>query len=234
MPIWALQGKRFMGANLFQNARWDSGAAVACMLATFQIHAATITSCNQAGLQAAASAGGTYNFTCGGIINLSTTLIVSNDLTLDGTGQNVSISGNNTVRIFSVRRGAQLTLVNLGLINGRYVGTNGANGSPAQPGEPANGGAILIDDGTVNLFSCVLSNNSVVAGIGGNDSSISNLQAGVGGRGQGGAIYVSNGILNATKCTFSKNQAMGGAGGYNMKDDSFVSSGESFGGAVCN
>jgi hypothetical protein len=200
-------------------------------------HGAVISSCDPAGLEAAVESGGNFTFACDANITLTSTLNVSNHLVLDGTGHHIVINGNNAVRLFNVAPGAYLELVNLSLINGRYVGTNGAsgaNGTQAQPGESGNGGAILADNATVKLISCVLSNSSVLGGAGGNYTSFETVGAKSGGLGVGGAICLLNGVLSATDCVFTHNQAMGAAGGANYKDMTFAPPGTSLGGAVYN
>ncbi|MDB6032065.1 MAG: hypothetical protein JWM16_2403, partial [Verrucomicrobiales bacterium] len=200
-------------------------------------HGAVISSCDQAGLETAVASGGNFAFACDATITLTSTLNISNHLVLDGTGHNIVINGNNAVRLFQVAPGAYLELVNLSLVNGRYVGTkgvNGANGTQAQPGESANGGAILVQNGNVLLTSCILSNNSVLGGVGGSYSGPDMLGAKSGGAGNGGAICVINGELSATGCVFARNWAMGATGGNTFKDLSFAPPGSSYGGAVCN
>jgi len=74
---------------------------------------------------------------------------------LDATGFNPTMSGGNSVRIFYVAPGASLTATNLVLTNGSYI----KNDSTALTN--ADGGAIYIDSGTVNMTGCMLANNNV-------------------------------------------------------------------------
>ena len=107
-----------------------------------------LTACNDAQLREAISRGGLVRFCCQGTIVLTNTIEVTRDVALDAQEFAVSISGNNSVRLFKVLPNVQFTATNLLLINGRYVGTNGTDYStPAQPGEEGMGGAILNEGG---------------------------------------------------------------------------------------
>lgn len=70
--------------------------------------------------------------------------MVSNVLVLDGTGHNVTISGNRAVQIFNVQTGASLTINSIALSEGLAE----------------NGGAIFNDGGSLNLANCHLLNNT--------------------------------------------------------------------------
>src|SRR5207302_6591073 len=101
-----------------------------------------VIDCSESGLRAAfGRGGGPYTFKCGGTntITLTNTIVVSKDTTLDGTGQTMTLSGGNLVRLFTVNPGVKCTLMNLALISGEDSGTSGTNGSPGLSG---NGGAI--------------------------------------------------------------------------------------------
>src|SRR6266516_7797875 len=49
-----------------------------------------------------ASAGDTITFSCSGTIPITSTLSISKNLTLDGSGQTVTLDGGNSVRVLSV------------------------------------------------------------------------------------------------------------------------------------
>jgi hypothetical protein len=197
-----------------------------------QARAAIISSCDQPALEAALAAGGEYTFGCSGTIILTNTLTVTNDVSFDGAGQEVIISGNGAVRIFKVQPNVHLTLANLTVANGRHTGTNGVNGggfpaSPGTPGEPAYGGAISIDSASVMLVSCLFSNNSIKGGNAGGGP-----QPAPAGSARGGAICNSGGSLTAVNCLFTRNQVTGGvpiSGGGTL-----LPSPDGFGGAICN
>ena len=58
---------------------------------------------------AAASAGDTITFSCSGAITLSSTITLDKNLIIDGSGQAVTISGGDTVRVFIVNSGQYVT-----------------------------------------------------------------------------------------------------------------------------
>ncbi len=49
-------------------------------------------------------------FSCSGTITLTATITIAADTTIDGSGQIVTISGNNAVRVFTVNPGVTLNL----------------------------------------------------------------------------------------------------------------------------
>ena len=64
-------------------------------------HAGGVVSvCDEAHLLAALAGGGTVTFTCSGTITLTAEITIAADTTIDGSGQTVTISGNNAVRVF--------------------------------------------------------------------------------------------------------------------------------------
>jgi len=93
----------------------------------------------------------TIIFNLSGAITLSSTLpAVTDELTIDGTGQSIAISGNNSVRVMSVDTGKSLTVINLTI-------TKGACGQ----------GCGIDNAGTLNVIKCTLSNNSANPDAGG-------------------------------------------------------------------
>ena len=71
----------------------------------------------------------TINFSVSGTITLASSLpdiaaqVAGGELTIDGVGRTVTISGNNAVRVLMVGGGAALYLQNLTIANGRLVAT---------------------------------------------------------------------------------------------------------------
>ena len=49
-------------------------------------------------------------FSCSGTITLTAEIVIAADTTIDGSGQTVTISGNNAVRVFSVNAGVTFNL----------------------------------------------------------------------------------------------------------------------------
>jgi len=170
-----------------------------------------VTNLNQACLQMALSNGTPVSFGVNGTIRLTNTILITANTTLDGTGRSISLDGNNAVRQFAVTNGATLRLVNLTLINGRFVG---AAGQTNQPGNPGLGGAIYNSGGALELVGCKFISNSVLGGNVGPPTCIPpggciEISRTSGGPAYGGAIYSTDGQLYATNCLFVGNQASG-------------------------
>ncbi len=164
----------------------------------------TVSECNQANLGAAIQAGGWVSINCNGTVTLTNTINITNRVILDAGNVSFTISGNNAMQIFSVAPGATLTATNLTLADGAVILNSGT--------ASADGGAIYNNGGTVNLVSCVLTNNSAQA-----------LQ--VAGIGRGGAIFNNDGTLTLCNSSLSNNLAIGGYGG-------ITNAGMGFGGAI--
>jgi fibronectin-binding autotransporter adhesin len=162
-------------------------------------------------LKQALAGGGTVSFDVDGIIPLSQTLVITQNTVLNGNGHNVTISGNNSVRVFQVNPAVTLTLANLTVANGLATGTNGAD---------SFGGGLYNDSGIVNLVGVTFATNSAVGG-----------SANIAGGGYGGGVY-NKGTLNVTNSVFAMNRAEGGVGG----PASFlgVTAGRAAGGAIYN
>jgi hypothetical protein len=171
-----------------------------------------------------------------GIINISGTKVISSDITLDGTGHNVTISGSNSVGIFMVN-GGHVTLKNLTIANGYATSGGGLwnqggtvtiinctfsnNVAAGLNGTNAGGGAVCNTAffGGMTVANSTFVNNRAIGGIGttgaaGPNSSTAGSNGGGGGYGLGGGIYNGNAsYLIITNCTFYNNQAIGGQGG---------------------
>lgn len=175
----------------------------------------------------------TILFSVNGTITLSSTLpnIVSGQgaLTINGSGQNITISGNDSVRVLAVNNGATLTLRSLTIANGRVTGS---------------GGGVLNNGGTLTVLNSTFVRNTATQFGGGienagngsltvRDSFFDENSAQIGGaidndpgtlivtsstfRGNsaltGGAIYSNNGAATIANSTFSGNQASNRGGG---------------------
>ncbi len=149
-----------------------------------------VTVCDEAHLRAALAGGGTVTFACSGTITLSAEIVIAADTTIDGSGQDVTISGNDAVRVFIVNEGVTFNLLGLTISHGLVVGDDG--------GGIYNGGR-----STVNVSNCTFSGNSAEYGDGGV-------------HGEGGAIFNGqNGTLNVGNSAFAGNSAYYGGGVYN-------------------
>jgi hypothetical protein len=141
----------------------------------------------------------TINFNLNGTITLGSALptIVNTSpgsLTIDGSGQAITVDGASLYQIFMVNSGATLNLRFLTLAHGIVLGNEEGEGA---------GGAIFNEGGTLTVTNCtLLDNQSTGSAVGG---------SGAGLPGQGGAIW-NDGMLSVTDSTFTDNQATGGAG----------------------
>jgi len=170
-----------------QNSNCDIGAVE---VARSVVGSGTSQSCSAAALSAAVVYGGVVKFNCPTptTITLTTTITITSDTSIDGTGQSVTLSGNNAVQVFTVYDvNLSLSLINMPLVN--------ANGSAGQQ----RGGAIL-NYGTLTVTNSRFSGNS--------DSCACPL----GGVSGGGAIF-NLGTATVTNSTFSGNSASCGVCG---------------------
>jgi uncharacterized repeat protein (TIGR03803 family) len=148
-----------------------------------------VTSCTQGALRLALAGPGPVTFACDGTITVTDTLTISSNIVLDGTGHQITISGDDAVQVFRVNSDVTFSALNLTIANGLST----------------NGGAIYNDGGTVNLTNCTLAGSRAC----GSDQPASS--AAIGADGCGGAIY-NAGNLNVSLCAFWHNLASGGSG----------------------
>ncbi|MCB1491345.1 MAG: hypothetical protein KDJ77_06035, partial [Rhodobiaceae bacterium] len=134
-------------------------------------------------------------FAGGGTIVLTQQLAPTGVVTIDGdiNGDNVAdvtLSGNDAVRIFNIEGGANVTLLSLTMSNGF--------GSRYSPGSAADsGGAIRSTDSTLTIMDSRITDSEVDSPFGG---------------GFGGGISVSDGALNLTNVLIDGNAAVYGGG----------------------
>jgi HYR domain len=158
------------------------GVLASLGLATRTAHAQpaatlTVTDCSgETGLGrigtviSSASAGDTIMFSCGGTIPISSTLTISQNLTLDGSGQSVTLDGSNSAEVLSVNSGVSFTLNALtiahgiGLIGGGLANQSGtvsiSNSTFANNSASSAGGGLASGGGTVNIGGSIVANNS--------------------------------------------------------------------------
>src|SRR5258706_12152896 len=132
-------------------------------------------------------------------------IVITNTVTIDASGFDVTLSGGSASQLFIVQDGGSLELIGLTLSNGRAT----------------NGGAIFIDaNGVATITDCTFIQNAVsgVSGTNGVNGGSSSGTGGNGGNGRssggawGGAIF-NAGDLTIETTTFSTNSATGGNGG---------------------
>jgi hypothetical protein len=179
----------------------------------------TVTTCDQSSLESALAGGGNVSFGCSGVIVLTNTISILADTVLDGTGQSVTISGNDAVRIFNVGSNVSLTIVSLTLTHGHDIGSSGPVPTPGADGK---GGAVFIDGGILTALNCHFSTNLATGGTGNSRDA---------GRGCGGAIYNRGGMVKLTKCDVVSNQAIGGIV---INSPVGLRNGDGIGGAIYN
>ena len=181
---------------------------------------------NEANLRAAIALGQVNSgVQFNGTLTLTSSINISNNVVLDGSGFTPTISGGNAIQLFYVANGAGLTLSNLPWPTAIIRVTN--SDTPA-----GDVGAVLVNGGTLKVVGCTLSNNvaqSLIAGalasggailndggtvtIYGSDLS-SNLVTGATGSSlmTGGAIAQSSGTMDIMGTSFASNQVLGAAG----------------------
>lgn len=170
--------------------------------------AGVVNTCDQSHLVAAIAGGGgggNVTFNCNGTIALSSTIIISSNTTIDGTGHHVTVDGQGSYQLFHVNASTALTLKNLTLANGHSASYSGA---------------IYNDtDSTLNVTGCTFSNNQTNSYGGaiysqGTAVTVSNsIFSGNSGDG-GGAIRIDEGCtLDISGSTFSGNSATSEYGG---------------------
>src|ERR1035441_1924535 len=170
----------------------------------FSVNVILTNNCNQyTQFLNTVAAGGPIQLTDCPTLVLSNTITIATNVILNAASGNVTIAGNNLLRLFTVLPGASLTL----------------NGVTLQGGSSDRGGAIY-NSGTVVLSNCVVAGNGAVGGNGNNGADGDNdanygkdgTDASPGLAGVGGAI-LNLGSLTADNCQFTNNRVTGGNGG---------------------
>ena len=183
--------------------------------------AITVTNANDSGAGSLRQAitdvctGGTITFDGDYTITLASQLTIDKNLTIDGAGYNVTVSGNNAVRVFYVNLGVTFNLQNLTVANG-YCGSGCLVGGGVE------------NRGTLNVTNTTFSDNSATAYGGGIENyhgtlTITNSAFTGNTANDGGAIYNSNGVISLTDVTFSGNSATHSGGGmYNNNSSAML------------
>ena len=156
--------------------------------------------------------GGTITFTGDTTIYLASTLTIDKNMTIDGIGHTITVSGDTddngsgNVRVFYVNPGFIFNLNNLVVSKGYDAGS---------------GGGIYNNLGTLTITNSTFSGNGAIA--------------------EGGGIYLNGGTLTITGSTFSANSASHGGGIFvdiatlNISSSAFLgNSGRIYGGGIYN
>jgi hypothetical protein len=128
-PAWIRTGKRVL-------------AILTMLLPLISRGGGVVTECTEANLRAAMAGGGTVTFACDGTITLASTITNAADIVLDATGHQITLSGGNTIRVFTVASNVTFTAVNLTIANGL-----------------SESGAAILSAGSVFATNCVFSGN---------------------------------------------------------------------------
>jgi predicted outer membrane repeat protein len=201
--------------------------------------AGTVTDCSTYGpgvgtLQHALSGGGTVTFACSGTIIVPEIAITADTPTvIDATGQNVTLSGNNTNRVFLVNNSKSLTLRHITVANGSnnlygggvYVSDTGSLTveDTTFTGNTASQGGAIYDNSviTMTITDSTITGNSSSSYGGGiyirfgnvaiNNSTINGNSA----NNDGGGIYIGFGDVKVNNSTINDNSAINGGGIHN-------------------
>ncbi|HEY8158460.1 MAG TPA: PxKF domain-containing protein [Methylobacter sp.] len=207
----ALGGSPARAANLSVNTLSATHTADGLCTLSEAIINANEDSDTTSGDCAAGSGADTITFRVSGTITLDNTLPNITDvdgLSIDGNGQNVTVSGNNAVQVMRVEAGATLKLLHLTVANGFLT-------FPPFPGNSDGGG--IYNAGTLNVSNSTFSGNFTISGGGGiynigtltvNHSIFKGNSAFF-----GGGITNRGGTLTVTDSTFSGNESTSSGGG---------------------
>lgn len=195
-----------------------------------------VTVCDEAHLLVALAGGGTVTFACSGVITLNNTITIAADTTIDGSGQDVTISGKDAVRVFSIDSGVALNVQQLTVAGGNA----------------AIGGGILVNEGATLIANTTTFSGNAASGSGGgvfggaihNRGTLTVNQSLFTGNsaGDGGAIYNAGGIVTLIGATFSANSAawyLGGSiynhwGSMTVNNSTFSGNSAYYGAAIVN
>jgi hypothetical protein len=178
----------------------------------------TVSSCDETSVDAAIAqansdnAGDTITFGCSGTIGLTSTLDITGDMTLDGTGQQVTLDGGSGV--LSVASGATFTL------NALTISGDSAGG----------GGGLLNNGGTVNITGSTFDANSAATSGGGVDNrggtvniTNSTFAADHARNGNGSAVNNDLGTVSIAGSVFFQNSVLAGGLGAVANGDGTMS-----------
>ena len=164
----------------------------------------------------------TIHFDVSGTITLTSSLSLlafsPQVLTIDGTGQTITISGDNTFQIMVVSSNFQLTLENLEVTKGKLGIMNTGNltvtNSTFSDNHSDTGGAIFnYEGGSLTVTNSTFSSNSATGSGGGAICNYGNSLTVTGSifsgnsAGSGGGILNFTGAINITSSIFSDNSA---------------------------
>ena len=147
--------------------------------------ATVVTDCTEMALRTAMAGGGGVTFACDGTIPLASTITNESDTTRDGSGHQVTISGNGAVRVFYINTNVTFAAVRLTIAEGTSLG--GRHPEPWRHREPDRRRFRR------NTATLVTTNDALIPKVG------------------GGAIFNRGGIVDATNCSFAETGSDPGA-----------------------
>ena len=211
-----------------------------------------VTTCSSdAQLQAEVAQANTDNasdvitFACSGDIKLSSTLKITGSMTLDGSGQSVTLDGGNSTQVLYVNNGVTFTLKALTI-------AHGVRALNALRTTTSAGGGLDNEGGTVTISNSTFSGNSASYGGGlengngtvsiSNSTFSGNSAPGPAALASGGGLDNFGGTLSISNSTFSGNSASSGQGGglsnyggtLSISNSTFSGNSASYGGGLSN
>ena len=162
----------------------------------------------------------------GNAINLGSELGLDKDFIINGPGASamalVAAPGQRVMQVYA----GKSSISGLTFRDGHVAGTKGA---PQSEGMEAYGAGVA-NVGDLSLIDCVISNNIVQGGAGGDTV---DGTAGNGAQAIGGGMY-NSGLLALTRCLLANNSATGGDGGLATGRGFNGQAGPGYGGALFN
>jgi hypothetical protein len=223
---------KFVSLNLI--AAVIALAVVAASAPVARAATITVSNANDSGtgslrqVIASAAAGDTITFDGDYTITLTSQLTISKNLTIDGVGHSVTVSGQNATRVFYVNDGVTFNLQNLTVANGStdvgggiYIPGNGVvtvKNSTFSGNHAYVGGGIYNYSGDLTVTDSAFSGNYAEGGGGiynyyqNTTVTNSSFSANRANSGSGGGIF-SEGNLWVTNSTFSANYGYAGGSG---------------------
>ncbi len=180
-----------------------------------------------------AASGDTIDFAVAGTITLTSGEInISRDMVILSSGAaNLTLSGNSTNRIFSIASGT-IYIQSVSFENGVVTGEGGAIQNSSADlvtfdkcvfnscSATTNGGAVVSDGASLNIFDCTFTNNQATLYGGGlrlNDGQVLIMSSTFNGNSSGfsgGGIHVVAGFSTIVNSTLSGNNAVLNGGGF--------------------
>jgi len=147
-------------------------------------------------LRTALVGGGLVTFAVDGTIELTGTLVITNDTVFDASGRTLVLSGSNAVRVLYVNSGVRFSMTNVTVTQGKSD----------------TGAGLFNAGGTVNLSRCLFIGNEARGTNGQDIPWDGNRALQPGGTAVGGALY-NLGNLWIADTLFATNRSIGGNGG---------------------